>query len=187
MEVAATAADEGMRRPDPSVAGPQDIALVYDRFFPRVYNYVRYRVGDRQTADDLTAEVFMRVLAKLDRYQPARGPFDAWLFAVARNAVNDHFRSLRWRSWLSLDLLGERPGREPSVEEALIDDEGRRRLSAALGRLEGRERDLLALKFAAGLTNRAIAAMAGLGESNVGVIVHRAVKKLQRELKGEKA
>lgn len=169
------------------VSGPEDIGLVYDRFFQRVYNYVRYRVPDRETADDLTAQVFEKVLGKLGSYKPGRGIFEAWLFAIARNAVNDHYRGLGWRRWLSLDLAGERPSKEPTPEDAAVLDEGRQRLAAALKTLDGREREVLGLKFGAGLGNREIAGMEGLSESNVGVIVFRALKKLRLELKGEAA
>ncbi|MBI4677498.1 MAG: sigma-70 family RNA polymerase sigma factor [Elusimicrobia bacterium] len=166
---------------------PEDIGVVYDRFFPRVYNYMRYRAADRETADDLTSQVFEKVLAKLGSFKPERGPFEAWLFAVARNVVNDHYRGFGWRRWLSLDAVADRPARESPPDAALVKDESLRSLQAALGRLDGREREILGLKFGAGLTNRAIAAMEALSESNVGVVVFRALKKLREELKGEAA
>ncbi|MFA6319255.1 MAG: sigma-70 family RNA polymerase sigma factor [Elusimicrobiota bacterium] len=169
------------------VSGPEDIGLVYDRFFRRVYNYVRYRVNDRETADDLTAQVFEKVLAKIGGYKPGRGPFEAWLFAIARNAINDHFRDAGWKRWFSLDLAAERPSKEPTPEEALVRDEDRGRVAAALSKLDGRERDLLGLKFGAGFGNREIAVMEGLTESNVGVILFRALRKLKADLQGEAA
>ena len=76
----------------------------YDHYFPRVYNDVRYRVGDAETADDLTAQVFERALVNIGRYRRERAPFAAWLFAIARNAVSDCLRAQRWRRWLSLEV-----------------------------------------------------------------------------------
>ncbi|MBI5622556.1 MAG: sigma-70 family RNA polymerase sigma factor [Elusimicrobia bacterium] len=169
------------------VSGPQDIGLVYDRFFRRVYNYVRYRVPDQATAEDVTAQVFEKVLDKLGTYKSKAGPFEPWLFAIARNAVHDHYRSLGWRRWLSLDAVLERPSQDPTPEEALAKDEGLAGLTAGLAKLGGREREILGLKFGAGLGNSEIASMEGLSESNVGVIVFRGLKKLKGIMKGETA
>jgi len=76
-----------------------DFAEVYDRYFDRVYNYVRYRVEDDAAADDVASRVFEKALGRWETFDPSRGEVDAWLFAIARSAVMDHFRSKRWRSW----------------------------------------------------------------------------------------
>ncbi len=165
-----------------AAAEPAAFAAIYDHFFPRVYNYVRYRVADAVTADDLAAHIFERVLVNLERYRPDRAPFAGWLFAIARNAVNDHLRAPQRHRSLSLDALWGRPSPEPLPEAAVIQDETRAELLAAVARLSGRERDLIALKFAAGLTNRRVAQLVGLSESNVGVILYRTVRRLRAEL-----
>ena len=165
-----------------ATAEPAAFAAIYDHYFPRVYNYVRYRVRDDEAADDVTAQVFERALVNIGRFSSERAPFAAWLFAIARNAVNDHFRAQRRRRWLSLQVLREWASAEPQPEEVVIHDETRAELLASLACLSDRERDLIALKFAAGLTNRRIAELAGLGASNVGVILYRAVRRLRAEL-----
>jgi len=165
-----------------ATAEPAAFATIYDHYFSRVYNYVRYRVRDVETADDITAQVFERALVNISRYRPERAPFAAWLFAIARNAVNDHLRDRKRRRWLSLEVLRERASAEPRPEEVVIHDEIRAELLASLARLSDRERDLIALKFAAGLTNRRIAELTGLSQSNVGVILYRAVRRLRAEL-----
>jgi RNA polymerase sigma factor (sigma-70 family) len=164
-------------------AGDPDFAGLYDSHFAKVYNYVSYRVGDPAAADDVTSRVFERALDRLETFDPRSGPVEAWLFGIARNAVFDHFRAKRWLSWLPLDALSERPGRDPKNEDVLVQDESRRELRRALDGLSERERELLALKFGADMTNRAIAAHLEMGESNVGVILHRAVLKLRTALK----
>lgn len=163
-------------------AEPAAFAAIYDHYFPRVYNYVRYRVGDAEMADDLTAQVFERALVSIGSYRPQRAPFAAWLFAIARNGVTDHLRAQRRRRWLSLDVLGGRASAEPEPEEVVAANETRAELLAAVARLSDRERDLIALKFAAGLSNRRIAELMGLSANNVGVILYRAVRRLRAEL-----
>jgi RNA polymerase sigma factor (sigma-70 family) len=161
---------------------PAAFAAVYDHYFPRIYNYVRYRISEATAVDDLVSLIFERALLHLDRYRPDRAPFSVWLFAIARNAVNDHLRAHARRRLFSLDLMPERPSPEARPEEALLRNEQHAELETALGRLSDHERDLLALKFAVGLTNRRIAALTGLTESNVGVIVYRAVRRLRAEM-----
>lgn len=160
----------------------QDFAVLYDRHFTKVYNYVSYRVGDPAAADDVVSRVFERALDRLETFDAAAGPVEAWLIGIARNAVADHFRARRWLSRLPIDVVAERPGRDVKNEDALVQDESRRELRRALERLPARERELLALKFGAEMTNRDIAGQLGMGESNVGVILHRAVLKLRESM-----
>lgn len=167
-----------------ALAEPAAFAAVYDHYFHAVYNYVRYRVDNPFTADDLTARVFEKALAKLRSYRADRAPFGVWLFAIARNTITDHLRANRRRAVFSLDDLAVEPEShaDPLPEQSALQHERQAELGAALARLGERDRDLLALKFAGGLTNRRIAELSGLSESNVGVIVYRAIRKLRGHL-----
>jgi len=174
--------EEKSRMPQPD--GPQDFASIYDRYFPRVYGFIRSQVGDPVEADDVASRVFERVLDRLASFRPERGAFDSWLFAIVRNSVRDHFRARRWRALLFRDDAPEPAAREPAAVERLLADEERSQLLRALQELDERGREVLGLKFQAGLTNRQIAEVLDLGESHVGVLVYRAVKKLQAALGG---
>ncbi len=162
---------------------PAAFAGLYDYYFPRVYAYVRYRVTGAQVADDLVSLVFSRALAHLESYDAARGTFAMWLMSIARNAVNDWLRRQKRRPWLSLDLLRDRPASDTPPEETVLRKEQTEHLLRAVATLDDRQRDLLGLKFAAGLTNRRIAELTGLSESNVGVILYRTVRKLRERLR----
>ena len=160
-------------------------AAIYEHYFPRIYSYVRYRVQDGALADDITAQIFERLLVHIGSYDSNGAPFAVWLFAIARNAVGDHLRSVRRRRWLPFDALREMASAEPRPEDIVVRGETREALLAAVAELSERERDLIALKFGAQLTNRRIASLTGLSESNVGVIVYRAVRRLRVALEGE--
>jgi len=160
-------------------------AAIYDHYFARVYNYIRYRVQDADLSDDLTAQVFERALLHIGQYQQDKAPLAAWLFTIARNAVNDHFRAQKRRRWLSLDLLREWSSNDPQPGDVIADNDLQDNLLAAVACLGNRERDLIGLKFAAGLTNRAIAELTGLSESNVGIILFRTVRRLRAELEAQ--
>ena len=164
---------------------PAAFAAIYDHYFPRIYAYVRYRVRDADLAEDITAQIFERVLANLGKFDAEQAPFAVWLFTIARNRVSDHHRTQQRRRWLPLDLVRGRAGADPAPEEIVVRDETREALLAAMTRLRERERDILALKFGAELTNRRIAALTGLSESNVGVILYRTVRRLRADLDGQ--
>ena len=159
---------------------------IYDFYFAQVYNYTRYRVADSHTADDLTSAIFETVLTKLHTYQPERGPFSAWLFTIARNTVNYHLRRQKLRHWLSLDHFHNHAGKEPAPGEVIIKNETQYELLQAVSQLSARERELIALKFTSGLTNRTISKMTGLKESHVAVILHRAVQRIRAQMDTDK-
>jgi RNA polymerase sigma factor (sigma-70 family) len=158
---------------------PVTFGKLYEEYFPKVYNYVRYRVLDPTSADDLTARTFHKAIDCRLSYDPSRAGFGTWVFAIARNAVNDHLRARRRRKFLTLDWLHDRASETPDPEQLLIGNEEKERLLSAIAELPEKERDILALKYAAGKSNRIIADITGLGESNIGVIVHRAIAKLR--------
>ena len=161
---------------------PAAFAAVYDHYFAAIFNYVRYRVPEPAQAEDLTAQIFERVLTALDSFRPDQAPFAVWLFTVARNSVTDHLRAQQRRRWLSLDHISEQAEASKPLDEQMIEHETQGALSAAIATLSDRERDLLALKFVAQMTNRRIASLTGLSESNVGVILYRALGRLRNEM-----
>jgi RNA polymerase sigma-70 factor, ECF subfamily len=161
---------------------PAAFAAIYDHYYPRIYAYVRYRVRDAEPAEEITAQVFERVLANLGKYDAEQAPFAVWLFTIARNRVSDHHRAQQRRRWLPLDRVREHAAAGPAPDEIVLRDEMREALLTAMTRLSERERDILALKFGAELTNRRIAALTSLSESNVGVILYRAVRRLRADL-----
>ncbi len=95
-------------------------------------------MSDPTAADDVTSDVFTRVLQRLGTYRPDWAPFAAWLFGIARNAVSDHFRSTRRRRWISLDALRGRPAPVPQPEEEAMRRAAADELLAAVARLPDR-------------------------------------------------
>lgn len=156
---------------------------LYDRYFGKVYNYVRYHVRLPDEADDVTGRIFESALKAYGAYDPAKAPVQAWLFGIARNAVIDWARGRR--SQVPLDEIAELAGPEPRADAALEDKQDAALLLEAVAVLDERSRDIIALKFSSGMTNRDIAAMTGLGESNVGILVYRAVKRMQAYIEGK--
>lgn len=161
------------------------VAALYDHYFPLIYKYVLYRVSDAQIADDLVSQIFERMLSDLDRYQPELAPFGAWLFWIARHVVGNYYRTKKRQNWLSLEGIFNLPNNDPIPEEAFLKIEQGDHLLRSLAKLSDRERDLIGLKFAGGLTNREISTLTRLTEANVGVILYRAIQRLRTELTKE--
>jgi RNA polymerase sigma-70 factor (ECF subfamily) len=149
---------------------------VFAEQLPRVYNFFRYRVGDGPVAEDLTSVTFEKAWRARKRYRPDLAGFGTWLLAIARNVAVDHYRAARPHAALE-EVSGVASGPTPEdLAERRSDIE---RLGALLETLSGRDRELIALKYGAGLTNRAIAGLTGLSESNVGTLLHRTVQDLR--------
>lgn len=159
-------------------AAEVDWEAVYADLLPRVYSFFRYRVPDRATAEDLTAATLERAWSKRDRYQRDLASFSTWVFGIAHNVALGYYR--QHRDQIPLDILDDQAS-DSSVEESLEQLSDRERLFALLKRLPTREQELLALKYGAELTNREIARVTGLGESNVGTILSRVVNKMRAE------
>ncbi len=161
--------------PHAAQAAELDWEAVYREEMPRIYNFFRFRVGDGPGAEDLTSVTFEKAWRARDRYHRDRASVATWLFAIARNVATDHFR--KDRREVSLEEASDLGAASP--EAPLLQRADFRRLSALLADLPERDRELLALKYGAGATNRAIAKLTGLGESNVGTILHRVVAALR--------
>jgi RNA polymerase sigma factor (sigma-70 family) len=178
-----------VNRQDPTERQEEVTAFgrAYETEFPRVYSYVRYRVRNTETAEDLTSQVFLKSLDRFSTYEAAKGEIRTWLLGIARNVVRDYFRTLRRWKWVPIAYFQDQASGEPTPEQHTMTGQQRERVLAALAQLSERERDVLGLKFAGGLTNRTIAQLTGLGESHVGVIVYRAIGKLRSVLSDERS
>ncbi len=160
-------------------AQPNTSTLEFDALFRScaddVHAYVHALVRDTAAAEDVTALAFERAYRKRARYNPRKGTPRQWLFAIARNAALDELRRRKRTAALLHDP-------EDVAVAPFADDEAAERratVRAALDRLDARERELIALKFTAGLSYAEIGAVLGISESNAGTRVHRALTKLR--------
>jgi RNA polymerase sigma-70 factor, ECF subfamily len=141
-----------------------------------VHGYAFSLLGDRASAEDVTALAFERLYRFRSRLDDARGTPRAWLFAIVRNAALDELRRRRRRP--RADVAEERLEDEASAG-ALEHVERRETVRAALASLPRRERELVLLKFHGQLSNGELARVLGISESNAGTRVHRALTRLR--------
>jgi RNA polymerase sigma-70 factor (ECF subfamily) len=155
-----------------AAAPPGTFADLYRATVTDVYAYVATLVGDRAAAEDVVASAFERAYRKRHTYDPRRGSERAWVFGIARNAALDELRRRGRVVPLRAEVAEDVPA--PGV-----DADVRATVRAAVARLEPRDRELVALRFHAGLTTAELAAVLGVSESNAGTRLHRAMTKLR--------
>jgi RNA polymerase sigma-70 factor (ECF subfamily) len=162
------------------VAETVDWEAVYRSDLPRLYDYFLYKTGDRESAQDLTAESFERAWKLRSKYKSSMASVSTWLFGIARNVLKEHFRAGRV-SRLDVEARVEDLHVDGDLEEEIQGQQEREMLRRLLLALGERERELVALKYGGRLTNREIAKLTGFSESNVGSILHRVVAGLRRK------
>ncbi len=143
-----------------------------------VYAYVLTLLRDRAAAEDATALAFERAYRRRHTFDRRRGGERAWLFGIARNAALDELRRRRRLATLVVDPEAVS---DAALEPADDEDQLLRRAAvrAALASLSARDRELISLKFHAGLSNAELGSVLGVSESNAGTLLHRAVQKLR--------
>jgi len=142
-----------------------------------VYGYVSTLLRDPAAAEDVTALAFERAYRRRRTFDRRRGEERAWLFGIARNAALDEPRRRRRVAALVTD-----PEDTAEVQDADGAEVALRRtaVQTALAQLPAREREIIALKFHAGMSNAELARVLGISESNAGTLLYRTMEKLRK-------
>ncbi|HMQ53375.1 MAG TPA: sigma-70 family RNA polymerase sigma factor [Anaerolineae bacterium] len=165
-----------------------DFAELFETHYSRLYAYIRSKVNDRETAEDLTAATFERAFSRSQMFDPEKGSFTTWLFSIGRNLVINHYTTTsRKPAPYNLDEMAEIPAAHLSPEQVLLRQEQHLLLAEALPTLSERDQEIIQLKFFGRVSNRDIAQMLDLKEKTVSVIVLRALQKLKTRLERQDA
>ena len=144
---------------------------IYTDYYPKVRGYVRSRVQDSHEAEDLVSAVFMKIVQRLDSYDPAKASVSTWVYTIARNTVTDYFRTRHAAMALEDYMVDD--AALPSGDDALD------MLADALLSLKERERDLIVLHYYMGHTLKTVAEMMGMSYINAKMIHRKALTALQ--------
>ena len=165
------------------------MGLLYEAYATRLYRYCLSRVGTEADAEDLTEEIFLKVLRGIERFEwrsvgsGQHIPFGAWLFRIARNEVVSFQRRAASRApsaELSESIRDERRGPLELVETKLTIEE----VFTAVREIPEAQREVILLRFASGLSVAETAEVLGKQETNVKVLQHKGVKRLRQMLLG---
>jgi RNA polymerase sigma-70 factor, ECF subfamily len=154
---------------------------LYERYFDRVYSYVSFKLNNHVEAEDVAGQVFLKALESLGSYKWTGVPFQAWLFRIAHNLVIDFVRRKGRRPSEPLDeaLPDDRQMADPSA--LLVEKVAREGLIEAVDRLTDLQKQVIALKFAGGLSNAEVARILGKTEGAVKALQHAALDSLKRQ------
>ncbi len=160
---------------------------LYERYAPRIYQYIYYRTGSEADAEDLAAKTFMRAWQHIATYDDRGVPFSAWLYRIAHNLVANWHRDHSRRKVISLDDLSRWQVNEDGPEAAALLSEDRAALLGAVRRLPAERQELLTLKFVEHLSNAEIGGVMGRSEGAIKSLYHRTLMSLRDELQPEPA
>ena len=153
---------------------------LYDRYCDRIYRYVFRRLRNHEAAEDVTADIFLKVLRAIDTYRPATAPFSTWLYRIAANAVVDYTRGRRIT--MSLDVTADAADLGAPVEEQVITRVEAARVWQAVDNLTDAQRTAVTLRFGSDLPIAAIAGQMGRTEGAVKLLLNRGLAAVRSQL-----
>lgn len=156
-------------------------AEVYSRHVEQIYAYIYFRVGDRSTAEDLAADVFVRAIAGIQKYQYRGTPLLAWLYRIAHNVTADYRKSAAKRATQETAELPEEI--EHNVDALGMLDE-RNDMMQAIRSLTDDQQQVIILRFYGGLSNAQVAQVVNKPETAVKALQARGLRSLKRMLSG---
>ena len=166
--------------------GAAAFSELYEHYYDSIFRYVSFRTGNTAEAEDITAEVFVRMIESIHRFKWQGYPFSSWLFRIAHNLVVDFYRKKGRRRIVSLENA------PPIMEEGVVDADARMDLELKMGDvrramedLTDLQREAITLRFAAGLSVAETARAMGKKDNAVKALQHAGLKKLRRALCSE--
>jgi len=155
----------------------QQASVLFDRFHKRIYNFLARMTADRDTAEDLTQNVFLRLLKYRESYNPEM-KFQSWIYQMARNAFSDHYQRQKQRNPVKMEIE-KLTDSMPDILDAIDQEENEKRLIRALAKLPDDYRELLVLTRFQHLKYEEVARYLDMTVANVKVKVHRAIGQLR--------
>ena len=166
------------------IPDPQSLALIHDKLYPVIFRYVRFRLDDVQVCEDITSEVFLRLLNTLDKRKHSIKNLRGWLLGTAAHLINDHLRLHYSRPVETLDETHADNGPDP--DEAAFSSWQQVRVREAMQMLTREQQHVLALRFS---EERSVEETARLMDKTVGAVKtlqYRAIAGLRQRLRGER-
>jgi RNA polymerase sigma-70 factor (ECF subfamily) len=162
---------------------PDAFGELYERHVRKIYNYIYYRTGNQEDAEDLTARVFQRALKHVANFQDQGVPFSAWLYRIAHNLVANWHRDRSRRPVVPLEdhMFLRGGGAHPEMETIALEE--RQMLLLAVQRLPPERQQLLILKFVERLSNAEIGAIMDRTEGAIKSLYHRTLNALRDEVR----
>lgn len=150
-------------------------AEIYSKYQHKVLSYLNGKVNNLTLAEDLCADVFLKVYEKLDTFDETKASVSTWIFTITRNLLTDYFRTRK-----VYDEIPEELSDSSSIEDNLVSEEMLDTLATALERLDERERDIIIFHYYSGMTLTTIAEKMGISYAYVKVLHNKALSNMKK-------
>jgi RNA polymerase sigma-70 factor (ECF subfamily) len=161
--------------------------LLYERYVERIFNYIYYRTGSANDAEDLTGKVFFKAMGHIQNYKHMGLPFSAWLYRIAHNLVANYHRDRSRKQEVSLDDI-QGPAlvqTSPQPESRLVHSQEVENLLGTIRDLAPNRQELLILKFVDQLSNAEIGQIMRKSEGAIKSLYHRTLLELREKMESE--
>ncbi len=161
---------------------PESFGLLYEKYVGKIYNYIYFKVGNSDDAQDLTAKVFFKALKSIGNYRHMGLPFSAWLYRIAHNLVANHHRDRSRVTEVSIDnLILVDQSRSAAPEAVMVRKQDNAYLLELINELTPQKRELIVLKFVQKLSNQEIGVIFGKTEGAIKSLYHRTLTELKEK------
>lgn len=161
------------------------LSELYDRYEAKIYSYIYRRTGERTLAEDLTAQVFLKMLEAIRKDNAWHSSFSGWLYRIAHNSIVDYYRRRDRKQQLPIDeipVLIDEADSPVRVAEKQFDAD---RLRSAVGRLTSEQAEVVSLRFLEGYSINEVATLMNKTEGAIKALQYRAVATLRQLLENE--
>jgi len=155
---------------------------LYDQYFPKIFRYISWRVGNRGDAEDLVSDIFTRALDKIETFKWREGAtFSSWIFRIAHNTLTDHYRTKQKRSYVNIDDLPEIEADEILADENYDRRQLFKKLYQMIQELPERQAEIITMRFFTGMKNKEIAKVLEIKEKSVASSLCRGLQVLHNK------
>ncbi len=159
------------------------LAALYERFFDQIYRYVSFKSGSRDEAEDITGDVFVKMLESIHSFKWQGHPFSSWLFRIAHNLIVDYFRRAARKKTVPLEAAATTVGTTPDDIDRVVETNlTMAEIRVASQGLTGLQQEVISLRFAGGLSVSETASALGKNDNAVKALQHVGLKRLRTML-----
>ncbi len=153
---------------------------LYEKYLPKIFAYVTRRIGNRHEAEDLTSNIFVRVLENMKNFDSTKSSFKTWIYTIATRMMIDYFRTQKNRRTEGIEMAETVAGPEKNPHQQAEENQQREKVLSVIDQLGDRHQQILMLKYFSGFSTPELALALDVTENNASVMVHRALKDFEK-------
>ncbi|MBI4994647.1 sigma-70 family RNA polymerase sigma factor [Candidatus Peregrinibacteria bacterium] len=153
-----------------------EFSRLYEIYLPKIFGFVARRINNREEAEDLVSNIFLKVVENIKNFNPAKSSFKTWIYTIATNMMIDYFRTVARKKTCCIENAESMADQTQNPAEGALNAEQREKVFSAIRSLPERHQKVLLLRYCSDLSIVETAEALNVTENNVSVIIHRALK-----------